>query len=184
MKTPIYSKFCTMKLNALIVMSLFFFSSSVFAKTKVEEDIFLLHGKVFEMDIREGGDISASKVQVVVYQDNEIYVAFYTNVAGQFEFKLPVGHNYELWFGGSAYVNKKVTVDASSLKARKGGYDVEIDMGLFRPQEGFTFPMLDQPYVKVVWDAEYKQLVPDMAYTEGRKKELDKAIKKLKKQKV
>ena len=184
MNNPINSKFCNMKFSSLTFMFLFFLSTSVFAKIKVEEDSFLLHGKLYEVDIREGGDISAPKVQVVVYQDNEIYVAFYTNVTGQFEFKLPLGHHYELWFGGSAYVNKKVTVDASSLKARKGGYDVELDMGLFRPQDGFTFPELDEPFVKVVWNAEYEQLIPDMAYTDGRRKELDKAIKKLRKQKV
>jgi hypothetical protein len=157
--------------------------SSLTAKKTIEEDHFVLEGKIFDFNIQQTSDQPAKEVQIIIYQDREIYVAFYSSAEGTYEFRLPIGHEYDIWFGGTTYVNKKVYVDSRELRKRKGGYELQLDIALFRPLEGVEFPMLNDAYVKIGWDNDYKQFVPDMTYTESRAKELEKIFKKIRKRK-
>jgi hypothetical protein len=150
-------------------------------KIKPMPDHFLLTGKIVEMDLVAGGDKECGNVQIVVYQGDEIFVAFYSEVNGAYEFNLPLGHSYEIWFGGSTYVNKKVYINARDLPPNKFGYEVELDMGLFRPVENVDFAPLHEPFVKIAYDEAFEALAVDMDYTILRSKELDKVIKKAKK---
>ncbi|MFY8137589.1 MAG: hypothetical protein ACOVMR_05765 [Flavobacteriales bacterium] len=151
------------------------------AKKEIEGDHFILQGKIYEIDVFKDGAVEASNVNVIIYQDQEIYVSFFGKENGSYEFVLPVGHEYEVWFGGKAYVNKKVYVDARKMPQRKIGYECNIDMGLFKPIENAEFPLLVDHYVKVRWDSEYRELTPDVEYTEFKARELEKALKKIKK---
>ena len=54
-------------------------------------------------------------------------------------------------------------------------------MSLFRAVEGVDFSILDEPFVRMAFDAESDQVRMDEEYTRKRKVELDKAIKKAKK---
>jgi hypothetical protein len=96
-------------------------------------------------------------------------------------FEFPLGHQYEIVFGGSAFVNKKVDIDARTLKPRNGGYELNMDIRLFRPVNGFDFAMLNDPFVKFGYDQEYGQFITDETYSGPRAKELDKILKKAKK---
>jgi hypothetical protein len=151
------------------------------AKKDQGADLFVIQGRVFEIDIASGEDKPASEVQVVIYQDKDIYVAFYTQKNGDYEFQLPLGHEYEIWFGGSTFVNKKVYVDARNVKPAKGQHEIALDMGLFRPMDNYTFDLLDKPFVRFAWDTEYGQFLPDLEYTEGLSKELEKIFRKVRK---
>lgn len=170
-----------MKILSLITLSLL--SLGVFAKNEVNSESFIIQGKIFEVDIMNEQDREASNVQVVIYQNKEIYAAFYSNETGSYEFIVPVGFEYEISFGGATYVNKKIYVDARHVPNRKSGYECNLDVGLFKPVTDIEFPTLNEAWVKVRYDAEYHQLVPDYDYTEERAMELDRQIKKARKAK-
>jgi len=179
MHTVIKQKHRKMKTLTFAIFALF--ATPLFAKKEVGAENFVVQGKIFEIDIMSEADKEANNVQVVIYQDREIYAAFNSSETGAYEFIVPVGHEYELWFGGTTYVNKKIYVDARSVPSRKSGYECNIDVGLFKPVENVEFPTLAEHWVKVRWDAEYRQLVPDYEYTDDRAMELNKQLKKARK---
>ncbi len=175
-----------MKNVSFLLALLFTLSGTSVATAKDKKDItgdyFLLSGKVYEINMLEGAEMDAVSAQVVVYQEDEIYVAFFTKQDGLYEFYLPVGHVYKIWYGGSAFVNKIVQVDARTLPKTKRPADVELDMGLFRPVDGYDFALLNEPYVMFNYDEEMEEMIPDMDYSEKKAIELDKIFKKIKKE--
>lgn len=170
-------------MKTLSLIALCFLSLNILAKNEVNSESFIIQGKIFEIDIMNEQDREASNVQVVIYQNKEIYAAFYSNETGSYEFIVPVGFEYEISFGGATYVNKKIYVDARSIPQRKSGYECNLDVGLFKPVTDIEFPTLNEAWVKVRYDAEYHQLIPDYEYTEERAMELDRQIKKARKAK-
>lgn len=168
-----------MKTLILLAMSLFAFPA--LAKKEIQADRFVIQGQIFEIDIQNGAEKQASNVQIVIYQNREIYASFICGESGAYEFILPIGHEYEVWFGGEAFVNKKVYVDTREMPKKSSGYECNLDMGLFRPVLNVEFPCLVDHYVKVRFDREYKQLIPDYEYSEFKAKEVEKAMKKAKK---
>jgi len=152
-----------------------------FAKKEVRADRFIIQGQIFEIDIVNDADKSAQNVQIIIYQDKEVYASFFSKDNGSYEFILPIGHEYEVWFGGKEFVNKKVYVDTRSMPNKSSGYECNLDMGLFRPLKNVEFPCLVDHYVKVRFDSEYKQLIPDYEYSQFKAKEVDKAVRKAKK---
>lgn len=165
---------------------LFICSLNLFAQKEKKDDLngdyFLMKGRVYQVDMLEETEDKASNVQVVVYQEKELYVAFFTNESGAYSFYLPIGHNYEIWFGGAAYVNKKVSIDASQFPKEKKPRTTPLDIGLFRPIDGYDFPMLNEPIVHINYDPELDQIGPDLDAVEGKTAELEKYFKKIKKE--
>ena len=177
-----------MKSPFSLLLIFFLFTGDAFGqKVKKEKDVsgdhYLIKGRVFKIDPAAGTEENASNVQVVVYQGSELFVTFFTGEQGDYEFYLPIGFMYEVWYGGSAYVNKKVHIDATQFPKERKPRTVPLDMGLFRPVEKFEFPMLNAPYVKIGYDPELDQIAPDMEYTAKRSAELEKVFKKIKKTK-
>lgn len=117
-------------------------------KKPIDNQHFLIHGSVMELDLIENSQVEATQTQVIVYEGGDIFVAFKTDEEGEFEFNLPVGGQYTLAFGGEDFVNKIVTVDAKYLGVEKRGEAVEIDMGLFRNHVGADFSYLAAPVAK------------------------------------
>ncbi len=158
--------------------------SSIAQRSKKDDsngDYYMLKGSVYEVDMITENEKKASDVQVVVYQDHELFVAFFTDAAGAYEFFLPLGHSYEVWFGGAAFVNKKVAVDATQFPKERKPRTVTLDMGLFRPIEGVEFPMLNTPFVNIRYDAEMDEISPDFEFTGRKTEELNKYFVKIKK---
>ena len=171
-----------MKMRTIISLLFLALSLSGYAKKiKPTPDHFLVTGKIVEMSLNGAGDKECGNVQIVVYQGDEIFVVFYSDVNGGYEFNLPIGHSYEIWFGGSTFVNKKVYVNARELPPNKFGYEAELDMGLFRPVDNVDFAPLHEPWVKISYDQAYEALAVDLDYTLIRSRELDKVVKKAKK---
>jgi len=163
-----------------LLLFLIVFSSWAKKKDPAEE-VFLIEGQIFETDIFKGDKKPASGVQIVIYQGIDIFVAFYSDELGNYEFLLPTGHVYEIWYGGSAFVNKRVSIDAQECPKRKSTNDLLLDIGLFRPMDGYEFAPLNDAYVKLAWNDELEEFSVDMLYTGAKEKELEKIFKKIKK---
>ncbi|MFN8776006.1 MAG: hypothetical protein ACK5XV_04495 [Flavobacteriales bacterium] len=151
------------------------------ARTDQITDLFVIEGRVLELDVVNNTDKPASKVQVIIYQDNEIYVAFFTQANGYYEFHLPLGHEYEIQFGGDAYVNKRAYIDAREVKPRAGQTEIALDMGLFKPIENVPFEILKEPIVRFAWDTEYGHFLPDLDHAGDMARELEKTLRKVRK---
>jgi hypothetical protein len=148
------------------------------------EGYFHLKGNTIEIDMFDQVEKGPISTQVVVYQDKDIYVAFFTDQSGLYEFYLPIGHQYEIWFGGGVYVSKKVAVDTKGVPTKKKRpSELKLDMALFQAVDGYDFPMLKDAYVKVEYDEEYQALTPDLDYTEAISVDIDKLFRKIKKEK-
>jgi hypothetical protein len=111
-----------------------------------------------------------------------LYVAFFAGEDGSYSFFLPIGFEYEVAFGGSAFVNKKLKIDATQLPEEKTPRDIGLDFTLFRSVDNIDFAVLKEPFVRMNYDAEADALRIDDVYTRTRKAELDKVLKKAKKQ--
>jgi hypothetical protein len=151
-------------------------------KTPDTENHFLMNGIIYNYDIVKDQEMPASHVQIVIYQNKELYVAFFGGADGAYSFYLPIGYEYEVWFGGSAYVNKKLAVDATQMPEEKKPRSVVLDVSLFHAVEGVDFSMLNDPYARIFYDPETDAARTDDAFFKKQKVELDRAIKKAKKQ--
>ena len=152
------------------------------SKTPSTENHFLINGVIYNYDILKDQEQPAAHVHIVIYQNKELYVAFFGGADGAYSFYLPVGYEYEVWFGGSAYVNKKLAVDATQMPEEKKPRSVVLDVSLFHAVEGVEFAALDEPYARIIYDPETDEVRTDDAYFKKRKLELDRVIKKAKKQ--
>lgn len=171
-------------MKKILLLSFAWFASFVaFATDGVDDNHFRIQGNVFDVQLSDGTEVEATHVQIVVYQDKELFVAFFSGKKGEYEFNLPVGHEYEIAFGGSAFVNQKVYVDSRPVAPRAGGYDLDLDMHLFRIMDGVEFNMLNEPFMRMVFDAETAQLKVDEEHYTERAKELERSLKKIKKEK-
>jgi hypothetical protein len=164
---------------ALLLMSQF--ENLCAQKRSTLGEYFLLQGQLFEVNPFTQEEGKAAFTQVKVYQGDEIYVAFDSKSSGKYEFYLPLGHLYTVAYGGGKYVNKMVLVDATASPNEKKPRMMQLNIGLFAPIEGASFPALEQPYVKIAYSKEYDDFVPDFDHTETMMKQLDKEIKLAKK---
>lgn len=146
------------------------------------ENHFYINGIIYQYDILKGTEAPAPHAQVVVYQNNELYVAFFAGEDGSYSFFLPIGFEYDVAFGGSAFVNKKLKVDATQLPEEKKPREIVLDISLFRSVDGVYFTILNEPFVRMNYNPEADALRIDDTYTRSRKVELDKSLKKAKKQ--
>lgn len=89
-------------------------AAGLVGKKPIDTQHFLIHGNVYEIDPVQNAQYDANDTRVIVYKDGEIYVAFNTNDDGKYLFNLPIGENYTLEFGGDTYINKRITMDAST----------------------------------------------------------------------
>ena len=173
----------TFVLSILLVLSGFTVDAQFrkITKTASTENHFHISGVIYHYDLVKGDEVPAAHTQIVIYQNKELYVAFFGGADGLYSFYLPIGFEYEVWFGGSAFANKKLYIDATQLPEEKRPRDLTLDVSLFRAVEGVDFSILDEPFVRMAFDAESDQVRMDEEYTRKRKVELDKAIKKAKK---
>ena len=61
-----------------LLLTFSFIAFHSFAKKELEQDHFIIQGKVYEVNLISDKESSTSQVQIVIYQDKDIYVAFFT----------------------------------------------------------------------------------------------------------
>lgn len=145
----------------------------------IDEEHFIIYGDVVEQVYGSENRANAPGTRVIVYRDNEIYVAFKSDERGEYVFNLPLGHKYELSYGGDNFVNKRIEIDATEAKARKKGYSVEMNMSLFRPVEEVDYTEMDlNPVVAFSYDQEIRDMVPDLDVVDAMWRKVEKLYKK------
>jgi len=171
-------------MNRLLLLLLGFTIPVIYAAqddTKIRGDHFLVKGTISRVDFPDNESEIAPYTQVVIYQDDDLYVTFFADEQGQYSFYLPISKTYTLHFGGSAYINKKVLIDATQLSKERKPRELTLDMALFREMEGIEFPMMTEYWQIFKYNAESDELASDLAYHNRKKNELEKFAKKLRK---
>lgn len=145
----------------------------------INEEHFLIHGDMVEQVYGSENKANAPNTRVIVYRDNEIYVAFKSDERGEYIFNLPIGHKYELTYGGDDFVNKRVEIDATDCKIRKKGYTLEMNMSLFRPVDEVDYSDMDvAPVVAFNYDQDVRDMVPDLDVVDAMWRKVEKLYKK------
>lgn len=149
----------------------------------IDEEHFLIHGDVVEQVYGSENRANAPNTRVIVYKNDEIYVAFKSDDRGEYIFNLPLGHKYELTYGGENFVNKRIEIDATDAKVRKKGYSLEMNMSLFRPVDEIDYTEMDNnPVVAFSYDQEIRDMVPDLDVVDAMWRKVEKLYRKSEKQ--
>ena len=129
---------------------------------QAQEDLFLVFGslKLEESSKRLPG------VRVVVLQDGQVFDELMTDAKGDYEFELPLRHDYEFSFEFDGHSNKRIQVDASGIPMDvKGDRNMDLDMTLFPLPEEFDASIFENPYGKGEYDDAKNTVVFDNNYT-------------------
>jgi hypothetical protein len=110
-----------------------------------------------------------------------LFVTFFADEVGKYSFYLPISKTYTMHFGGSAYINKKIQIDATQLSKERKPRELNLDVELFREVEGVEFPMMAEYWQIFKYNAESDDLLSDNVYHNRKKMELEKTAKKLRK---
>lgn len=148
---------------------------------KIKGDYFLVRGALTRVDFPNKNVEVAPYTQVVVYQDDDLYVTFFADESGGYSFYLPISKTYSLQFGGSAYINKKIQIDATQLSKERRPRELQLNVELFREIDGVEFPMMAEFWQVFKYSPEADELVNDNVYANRKKLELEKLAKKLRK---
>ncbi len=147
-----------------------------------DSDYFLLKGSVYEVNYLDETEGKAKDTQVIVMQDDEIYVAFNTaKGSGTYEFYLPINYNYNIYYGGEDYINKIVNIDSRQFPSEKKPRVVKMNVGVFKPIPGYSFEMMKSPYIMVKYNPETDTIEPDLEAIETKNEQVEKYFKKIRK---
>ena len=81
---------------------------------------------------------------------------------------------YKIVFSSPGYVSKYVTIDLRDIPPAKqvGGFEMNIDISLFKQLDGIDYSLLDEPIGKAKYYAKTGVMVWDMAYTQDMQRKI------------
>jgi hypothetical protein len=145
----------------------------------VDNKHFLIYGEIVEVDLIASKEVDGTGTQVVVYQDDEIYVAFNADETGKYKFNLPINHNYRVVYGGKDFVNKEILINAHELPKKKYGHNVKLDLGMFKNFDGVDYSFLAEPVALIAYDDIMGKLSFDEKYSKKQSKAMFKCMKQI-----
>lgn len=142
-----------------------------------QAESFTIQGDITHADWLTGEIKPASNCQVVVYEGRDIYVAFFADEKGHYQFELPFGKEYTVWFGGSSFVNQLVAIYTHVPQKiwRRQSYD--LNLTLFQPVDSEDFDLLNEPFKILEYGTEGRLIFERVDYGAQKEKELD-AVKR------
>lgn len=151
------------KTRRLVVAgSLFVFGLLVTMESTAQEDLFLVFGSVKLEDANK----RLQGVDVVVYQDGEVFDQLTTNAKGDYDFELPLRHLYTFSFVLDGHSNKRIEVDASGIpESVVGNRNMDLDMSMLPLPSGFDASIFEVAYGRGEYDANKNTVVFDNNYT-------------------
>lgn len=175
------------KLLPILSASLMIFILSSFAYLgnikAVDKNHFIIYGNVIEIEPDEMVEYDIGGVQIIVYQDNEIYCAFDANDRGDYQFNLPNGHVYEIYYGTREFVPKKIYVDANNVYEKRDGHSIKLNVALFKKIDNVDYTIMEEPMSKFSYEKSKKDFEIDFEYAEKKLNDLRDLYKEMKKMK-
>lgn len=157
-QVSVRSVLCRFAIAAFAMVVGLFVSASAIA----QEDLFLVFGSVKLDD----GNKRLEGVDVIVYQDGEVFDQLKTNAKGDYDFELPLRHLYTFSFVLDGHSNKRIEVDASGIpESVIGNRNMDLDMSMLPLPEGFDRSIFEDAYGRGEYDANKNTVVFDSNYT-------------------
>ncbi|MFM7309678.1 MAG: hypothetical protein ACKOZY_03665 [Flavobacteriales bacterium] len=151
----------------------FFWLLTAIASSAQQVESFTIQGDITQADWSSGEIKPASNCQVVVYEGRDIYVAFFADEEGHYQFELPFGKEYTVWFGGSSFVNQLVAIYTHVPQKiwRRQTYD--LNLTLFQPVDFEDFDLLNEPLKILEYSTEGRLIVERSDYGVQKEKEME-----------
>lgn len=127
-----------------------------------QDDLFLVFGSVKMDDTNK----RLLGVKVVVFQDGNVFDELLTDAKGDYDFELPLRHDYTFSFELDGHSNKRIEVDASGIpESTIGNRNMDLDMTMFPLPPGFDESIFENPYGRGEYVAAKNTVVFDNNYT-------------------
>ncbi|MDE0978539.1 MAG: hypothetical protein OSA78_00960 [Flavobacteriales bacterium] len=127
-----------------------------------QDDLFLVFGSV-KMDDTNKRILG---VKVVVYQDGSVFDELFTDAKGDYDFELPLRHDYAFSFELDGHSNKRIEVDASGIpESALGNRNMDLDMTMFPLPPGFDESIFNDAYGRGEYNDAKNTVVFDSNYT-------------------
>tara|TARA_B100000767_G_scaffold63739_1_gene59818 strand:+ start:1967 stop:5026 length:3060 start_codon:yes stop_codon:yes gene_type:complete len=140
----------------------FVFCALISLDATAQEDLFLVFGSVKLEDANK----RLQGVDVIVYQDGEVFDQLITNAKGDYDFELPLRHRYTFSFVLDGHSNKRIEVDASGIpESVTGNRNMDLDMSMMPLPSGFDASIFEDAYGRGQYDANKNTVVFDNNYT-------------------
>lgn len=119
-------------------------------------------------------------VDIVVFENGKKLFTKKTNLNGKYDFVLEFNKTYKIEYIYPYYVTKYLTINATDVPDidRIGGFEMNIDMTLFKEIEGLDVSLLKDPIGKAQFDASKGEMAWDMAYTNMMQRKIRELMRK------
>jgi len=166
-ESTIYMRF-RLRLSALLF--LLFVGLNVFGQNDVS-----IFGVVRDHDDNK----KISGVDIIIFQDDVKFSSLTSNASGKYEFTISFDHLYRIVYSYPNFVTKFLTIDSRYVPSeeKEGGYEMNIDMTLFKEIEGLDVSILDNPIGKAQFDQNEGRMGWDMDYTRQMQSQINAMMK-------
>lgn len=122
-------------------------------------------------------------IQIIVFQNGNQFDVVETGSSGKMDIKLPLGYSYDLKFSRPEYVSKILRFDTRNIppEDRAGGFQIDIDMKLFRMIEGFNSDIMKDPIGIASFVGQENNILFDFKYTERQQAKIKAEFDRLQK---
>ena len=119
-------------------------------------------------------------VDIIVFENGKRAFSKKTNLNGKYDFVLEFNKSYKIEYIYPYYVTKYLTINAKDVPDidRIGGFEMNIDMTLFKEIEGLDVSLLKDPIGKAQFDASKGEMAWDMAYTNMMQRRIRELMRK------
>lgn len=119
-------------------------------------------------------------VDIIIYENGKRAFSKKTNLNGKYDFVLEFNKSYRIDYIYPYYVTKYLTINAKDVPDidRVGGFEMNIDMTLFKEIDGLDVSLLKDPIGKAQFDASKGEMAWDMAYTNMMQKKIRELMRK------
>jgi len=120
-------------------------------------------------------------VDILIYENGNKIFERKTSLNGKYDFVLDFDKYYKIVYNYPNYVSKFLTIDVRDVPDidRKGGFEMNIDMTLFKEVEGLDVSLLEDPIGKAQFDPKRGEMAWDMAYTNMMQKKIRDLMRRL-----
>ena len=164
------TKYSSITINLLIVMLM-----TLTLNSFGQEDI-SIYGVVRDHNDNK----KIPNVDIIIYENGKKLFSKKTNLNGKYDFVLEFNKSYRIDYIYPYYVTKFLTINATDVPDidRIGGFEMNIDMTLFKEIDGLDVSLLKDPIGKAQFDANKGEMAWDMAYTNMMQRKIRELMRK------
>jgi hypothetical protein len=118
-------------------------------------------------------------IKVEIYANDKMSEQMDADSSGKYDFKVPLGAVYDIWFSRRGYFSKSIRIDARGIPDSliESGFEMQLDGTLFRKVRRIDPKVFEPPMSIAVYSSEIDNFLFDWAYSAKRQEEIELAFK-------